>query len=209
MHRDSIKEEIANAITHGIGVLLSIWGLVMLIIQAVDKGNAYHVVSFTIFGSALIAVYLSSTLFHAIQANRAKHFFNIMDHSAIYFLIAGTYTPITLGPLRGPWGWSVFGVIWGLAIFGIVMKAINVGKHRTLSTMIYVGMGWMILIALKPLLELVPANGLWLLLAGGLSYSVGVVFYIFKNIPYGHSIWHIFVLGGSVCHFLAIYFYAV
>jgi hemolysin III len=209
MHRDSIKEEIANAITHGIGVLLSIWGLVMLIIQAVDKGNAYHVVSFTIFGSALIAVYLSSTLFHAIQANRAKHFFNIMDHSAIYFLIAGTYTPITLGPLRGPWGWSVFGVIWGLAIFGIVMKAINVGKHRTLSTMIYVGMGWMILIALKPRLELVPANGLWLLLAGGLSYSVGVVFYIFKNIPYGHSIWHIFVLGGSVCHFLAIYFYAV
>ncbi len=209
MNVDSQKEEIASAITHGIGVGLSIWALVLLVMKAVDQGNAYHVVSFTIFGSALITVYLTSTLFHAIRARRVKKFFNLMDHAAIYFLIAGTYTPITLGPLRGPWGWSIFGVIWGLAVAGIIFKVFFIGKYRTLSAILYVAMGWAIIVAVKPLLDAMPENGLWLLLAGGLSYSGGVVFYILKNIPYAHSIWHLFVLGGSVCHFLSIYLYVI
>ena len=209
MNVDSQKEEIASAITHGIGVGLSIWALVLLVMKAVDHGNVYHVVSFTIFGSALITVYLTSTLFHAIRARRVKKFFNLMDHAAIYFLIAGTYTPITLGPLRGPWGWSIFGVIWGLAVAGIIFKVFFIGKYRTLSAILYVAMGWAIIVAVKPLLDAMPENGLWLLLAGGLSYSGGVVFYILKNIPYAHSIWHLFVLGGSVCHFLSIYLYVI
>lgn len=209
MNVDSQKEEIASAITHGIGVGLSVWALVLLVMKAVDHGNVYHVVSFTIFGSALITVYLTSTLFHAIRAHRVKKFFNLMDHAAIYFLIAGTYTPITLGPLRGPWGWSIFGVIWGLAVAGIIFKVFFIGKYRTLSAILYVAMGWAIIVAVKPLLETMPENGLWLLLAGGLSYSGGVVFYILKDIPYAHSIWHLFVLGGSVCHFLSIYLYVI
>ncbi len=209
MNVDSQKEEIASAITHGIGVGLSIWALVLLVMKAVDQGNVYHVVSFTVFGSALITVYLTSTLFHAIRVRRVKKFFNLMDHAAIYFLIAGTYTPITLGPLRGPWGWSIFGVIWGLAVAGIIFKVFFIGKFRTLSAFLYVAMGWAIIVAVKPLLETMPENGLWLLLAGGLSYSGGVVFYILKDIPYAHSIWHLFVLGGSVCHFLSIYLYVI
>lgn len=209
MNVDSQKEEIASAITHGIGVGLSIWALVLLVMKAVDQGNVYHVVSFTVFGSALITVYLNSTLFHAIRAHRVKKFFNLMDHAAIYFLIAGTYTPITLGPLRGPWGWSIFGVIWGLAFAGIIFKVFFIGKYRTLSAILYVAMGWAIIVAIKPLLNAMPENGLWLLLAGGLSYSGGVVFYILKGIPYAHSIWHLFVLGGSVCHFLSIYIYVI
>jgi hemolysin III len=209
MNVDSQKEEMASAITHGIGVGLSIWALVLLVMKAVDQGNVYHVVSFTVFGSALITVYLTSTLFHAIRVRRVKKFFNLMDHAAIYFLIAGTYTPITLGPLRGPWGWSIFGVIWGLAVAGIIFKVFFIGKFRTLSAFLYVAMGWAIIVAVKPLLETMPENGLWLLLAGGLSYSGGVVFYILKDIPYAHSIWHLFVLGGSVCHFLSIYLYVI
>lgn len=209
MNVDSQKEEIASAITHGIGVALSIWGLVLLVMKAVEEGNAYHVVSFSIFGSALILVYLTSTLFHAIRARRVKKFFNLMDHAAIYFLIAGTYTPIMLGPLRGPWGWSIFGAIWGFAILGIIFKIFFIGRFRTLSAIFYVAMGWAIVVAIGPLLGTMPENGLWLLLAGGISYSGGVVFYLMKNMPYAHSIWHLFVLGGSLCHFLSIYHYVI
>ncbi len=203
--------EILNSITHGIGVLLSIAGLVILVVfAATTTGDAWKIVSFSIYGASLITLFTASTLYHSFRNKRIKHFLNIFDHAAIYILIAGTYTPFTLVSLRGPWGWSIFGVIWGLAIAGVVFKLFfYTDRLRLLSAVIYVLMGWIILVAIRPLVQQVPLGGLLWLLAGGLFYSLGVVFYIRKQNRFNHVIWHLFVLAGAISHFFSIYLYVL
>jgi len=200
----SFSEEIANGITHGIGALLSVAGLVLLIIQAVRFGTAWHVVSYTIFGSTMFILYLSSTLYHSIQHQKAKIILRIIDHSAIFLLIAGTYTPFVLVTLRGAWGWSLFGIIWGLAITGIIFKCITIGRFRILSVFIYIAMGWLVVIAMPKIINALDRTSLVLLIAGGLSYTLGTVFYALRRIPFSHTVWHLFVLGGTVMHFFAV-----
>jgi hemolysin III len=197
-------EEIANWVTHGIGLIASIAGLTLLIVFASLRGDAWHVVSFTVFGLALLILYTASTLYHAERRARAKTFFRKLDHAAIFLLIAGTYTPFLLTNLRGPWGWSLFGVIWGLCGAGAVFQLIFGERYRLISTLAYVFLGWLIVVALRPMLTHVPHGGLWLLLAGGLCYTVGVVFYLWHRLRYHHAVWHTFVLGGSACHYLAV-----
>jgi hemolysin III len=201
------KEEIANSITHGMGLCLSIVGLVILVVLASIHGDAWRVVSFSIYGSSLIILYAASTFYHSFRSERMKHLFKIIDHSAIFLLIAGTYTPFTLIPLRGAWGWSLFGAIWGLALAGIGFKLFFVNRFKVLSTIIYLIMGWIVLIAIQPLVKNIPAGGLGWLATGGILYSLGVIFYLWKKLPFNHAIWHFFVMGGSTCHFFAIYFY--
>ena len=200
----SFSEEIGNGITHGIGALLSVAGLVLLIIQAVRFGTAWHVVSYTIFGSTMFILYLSSTLYHSIQHQKAKIILRIIDHSAIFLLIAGTYTPFVLVTLRGAWGWSLFGIIWGLAITGIIFKCITIGRFRILSVFIYIAMGWLVVIAMPKIINALDRTSLVLLIAGGLSYTLGTVFYALRRIPFSHTVWHLFVLGGTVMHFFAV-----
>jgi len=197
-------EELVNSITHGIGVLLSIAGLVMLIVLAVMRGNAWHVVSFTIFGSTLILLYLASTLYHSFWNLKVKNIFARMDHSAIFLLIAGTYTPFVLTNLRGPWGWTIFGIIWGLAIAGVVLRSIYLEKYRVSSVVLYIGMGWLMLIAIRPAMQSIPRLSLLFLLLGGIFYTVGVIFYSWKKLPYNHGIWHLFVMAGSIMHYFAV-----
>ena len=203
------KEEIFNTISHGIGLLFSIPALVLLIVYASLYGNAWHIVSFSIYGSSLIILYTASTVYHAAKEPKLKHKLNVFDHSAIYILIAGTYTPFTLVTLNGAWGWSIFGIIWGLAIAGVISKLFFIGKFRTLSAIGYILMGWVIIIAIKPLLDNLATGGLWWLFAGGLSYSLGVIFYVQKKMPYAHGIFHIFVLLGSLFHFFSVFFYVL
>ena len=200
----STGEEIANAITHGIGALLAIAALVILVVVAAMRGTVWHVVSFSVFGSTLVLLYFSSTLYHSITHARAKHIFHKFDHISIYLLIAGTYTPFCLTVLRGWVGWTVFGVVWGCAILGTVIKAITVGKHVKLSTLLYVLMGWVIVLAFKPLWEAMTFNGLVLLIAGGLSYTAGTIFFLRDHVKYNHSAWHLFVIAGSVLHFFTV-----
>ena len=202
-------EEIANSLTHGLGTLLAIAGLVVLLVFATVYGNAWHVVSCSIFGAALILLYLASTLYHAIQHPRAKSVLRVLDHAAILVLIAGTYTPFTLVSLRGPWGWSLFGIIWGLAVVGIVIEVTRLRRYRAGLILLYVIMGWAVVAATQPMLANVARGGLWLLLAGGLAYTGGIVFYLWKKLPYNHAIWHLFVLAGSCLHYFAILFYVV
>lgn len=207
--RYSFAEEVFNSVSHGIGAGLGIAGLVIMIVYAAYTGDAWKIVSTTIFGASLIFMYTSSTLYHAL-VGRKRVFFNKMDHSAIYVLIAGTYTPFMLVTLRGPWGWSIFGAIWALAIAGILFKMFwYTKKLRTLSAVIYLIMGWLVVIALKPLIAKLPIGGLIWLVAGGLSYSIGIIFYLVKKIPFGHGIWHLFVLGGSFCHYLSVLLYVI
>lgn len=205
----SLKEEIANTITHSIGLLLSICGLVLLVVFASLRGDAWHIVSFSIFGTGMIMVYTSSTLFHSFRNFKIKSILNIIDHSAVFILIAATYTPFTLVTIRGPWGWSIFGIVWGAAIAGIILKVFFIGKHRTLSTLLYVAIGWVLLIAIRPLYLNLPTPGFWLLMSGCFTYSIGVIFYLWRSLPFGHSIWHLFVLGGTICHFFAIILYVL
>jgi hemolysin III len=200
----TIGDEIANAIIHGFGTLLSIAGLVILIIRGALQGNAWHVVSFTVFGSTMILLYLASTLYHSIQNPRVKLFLRKLDHSAIYLLIAGTYTPFVLVSLRGGWGWSLFGVIWGLAILGIVTKFLFIQKIPRLTVVIYIFMGWLILIAGPQILRRLEPESLTFLIIGGIAYTLGTVFYAWRKLPFSHAIWHLFVLGGSICHFFAV-----
>ncbi|MDO9512128.1 MAG: hemolysin III family protein [Bacteroidales bacterium] len=200
-------EEVFNSVSHAIGLGLSIAGLVLLIVFAVIDGNVWKIVSFTIFGSSLVILYASSMLYHSTK-NRIKYIFNKMDHAAIYILIAGTYTPFMLVTLRGGWGWSIFGVIWALAIAGVIMKFWFFNpKYRTISALLYLFMGWLVIIAIKPLIDSLDAGGLYFLMAGGLCYSFGIVFYLVKRIPFGHGIWHLFVIGGSICHFFSVLLY--
>lgn len=205
--KTSLGEEIANSVTHGVGALLSIAGAVLLVVRAAIHGNALHIASFSIYGLTLILLHTSSTLYHALHAPRAKRVFWVFDHASIYLLIAGTYTPFMLIPLWGAWGLSLMIAIWTLAILGIVFKSLFIGKLRKSSTALYVLMGWLIIIAGQQFWLHVPHESLIYLAAGGLSYTMGVVFYAWKRLPYGHMIWHLFVLGGSICHFFSIYLY--
>ncbi|MFT4414117.1 PAQR family membrane homeostasis protein TrhA [Fredinandcohnia humi] len=207
--QETLKEEIANAITHGLGVLLSIPALVMLIVFAVKYGDAWHIVSFSIFGSTMFLLYLFSTLLHSITHPKAKKVFAILDHSAIYLLIAGTYTPFVLVTLRGWLGWTIFGIVWGLAIIGIVFKVFYVERFIILSTVCYVLMGWLIIVGIKPLYESIGFNGFMLLLSGGILYTVGAVFYVWRKLPYNHAIWHGFVLAGSAAMYFCVLFYVL
>ncbi len=205
----SVGEEIANSVTHGIGVLLAILGLVMLVVFASLHGNAWHIVSCSIFGGTLLLLYLSSTLYHSIPSPKIKRLLRVFDHSAIYLLIAGTYTPFTLVNLRGPWGWSLFGIVWGIALLGIILKMTPYAQLRGVSTTLYLIMGWTVIIAIKPMLAVLAPTGFTLLLLGGLAYTFGVIFYAWKRLPYGHAIWHLFVLAGSCCHFFAVFYYVI
>ena len=212
MEKDKIKyydpkEEKLNVISHFIGLLLSVVALVLLVVKASLFGNALHIVSFSIFGASLIVLYAASTLYHFSQAPKLRQRLNIFDHAAIYILIAGTYTPFTLVVLNGWVGWTIFGVSWGLALFGVIFKLFFTGKFDKISTIAYVLMGWLIVFAVKPLIHNLPTEGLLWLLAGGLFYTVGAVLYSFKSMKYNHAIFHVFVLLGSFSHFMAVYFY--
>ncbi len=205
----SAAEEIAHATTHGLGLLLSIAGLVVLVVFATIRGNAWHVVSVAVYGATLVVLYAASTFYHALPSPKTKKFFRALDHSAIYLLIAGTYTPFTLVNLRGGWGWTLFGMVWGLATLGVVLEIVAKRRMKVLSLVLYVGLGWLVAIAIKPLLAAVATGGLVLMVAGGLAYTGGVVFYASRRIPFNHAIWHVFVLGGSVCHFFAVLLYVI
>lgn len=205
----SLGEEIANSITHGIGALLAVAGLIVLISVAVNHGNVWHIVSNSIFGTTMILLYLASTLYHSISLPRAKRVLRLLDHSAIYLLIAGTYTPFLLVNLHGPWGWSLFVLVWGVALTGIVLTATPLGQKRALSLTLYLFLGWFILIAIKPLMNFLDPGGIRLLVGGGLAYTGGVFFYTWKRLPYHHAIWHLFVLTGSCLHFFAVLFYVI
>jgi len=205
----SLAEEIAHAITHGVGLLLSIAGLIVLIVLASLRGDAWHVVSVSVYGATLVLLYSASTFYHALPAPRAKSVFRTLDHAAIYLLIAGTYTPFMLVNLRGGWGWALFGVVWGLAVLGIVLEAVAKQRVRILSVVLYLGLGWLVAIAVKPLVQSVEPGGLVLLVAGGLAYSVGVVFYSWKRLPYHHAVWHVFVMAGSLFHFFAVLLFVI
>lgn len=207
--RYTLGEEIANSIIHGVGAVLGIAGLGVLTAFASLHGDAWHIVGCSIFGAALILLYTTSTLYHSIPLPRVKAVLRTLDHSAIFILIAGTYTPFLLVNLRGPWGWSLFGVIWGLALLGIVLRIVRGRRSTFVSVALYIGMGWAVVVAAKPLLNSVAPGGLWLLLLGGLAYTLGVIFYVWKRLPYHHAIWHVFVLAGSILHFFAILFYVI
>ena len=204
----SLGEEIANSITHGVGLALSIAAAPVLIVSAARHHTAWEIVGSSIFAFTLIALYAASTIYHAFPPSRAKRVLRVIDHGAIYLLIAGTYTPFALGALRGPWGWTLIGLVWGLAAAGVVFKSVRGFHHPKLSLAIYLAMGWIIVIAVKPLLAHVAPGGLWWLLAGGLCYTGGVVFYALDHKRYVHSVWHLFVLAGSACHFVAVWLYS-
>lgn len=202
-------EEIANTIIHGIGILLSIASLVLMVVFAALKGTAWHVVGASLFGSSLIIMYTFSTLYHGITNRRAKDILEIFDHSAIYFLIAGTYTPFTLTTLRGPMGWTLFGITWGLAIFGVFFKMFFVKKFMFISTLIYIGMGWLVVIGWNQLVENLPFWGIFWLVLGGVLYTFGTIFYVWRKMKYHHALWHLFVLAGSICHVFSVLFYVI
>ena len=203
----SLGEEIANSVTHGIGAALSVAGLILLVVLSANDGDVWRVVSFSVYGSTLVILYLASTLYHSFQNPRVKRVFRVFDHASIYLLIAGSYTPVLLVSMRGAWGWSLFGVVWGLALLGVAFKVIFIGRCEVLATAAFVLMGWLVVIAFKEMRVRVPPGGIALLIAGGLVYTLGVIFYAWEKLPFNHAIWHLFVLGGSICHFFAVLFY--
>ncbi|MFN2603725.1 MAG: hemolysin III family protein [Gemmatimonadaceae bacterium] len=205
----TIGEEIANSLTHGVGLLASVIAFPVLLIRAQSSSDSAAVAGAAIFGATLILAYATSTIYHALPISKGKQLFRVLDHSAIYLLIAGTYTPFALGPLRGPWGWTLLGVIWALALIGIVSKLTIGFRLPRLSTGLYLLMGWLIVVAIKPLVETIPREGLLWLAAGGLAYTGGVVFYHMKHVRYAHMIWHLCVAAGSLCHFIAVLRYAI
>jgi len=205
----SAREEVAHAITHGAGALLSVAGLALLVTFSALHGDAWLVVGTSIFGASLVLAYTASTLYHSFRADRLRRLMRKFDHAAIFLLIAGTYTPFTLVTLRGPWGWSLFGIIWGLAAAGVALKFWFAGRFRVASTLLYLGMGWLVVMALKPLAAALPRGGLVWLFAGGACYSAGTIFYLARRMPYHHAIWHLWVLAGSVCHWVAVFVYVV
>ncbi|MBM3391267.1 MAG: hemolysin III family protein [Betaproteobacteria bacterium] len=207
--RYTLREEIASSVTHGIGILLAIAGLAVLVAFAAINGDAWHVTSCSIFGAALILCFTTSTLYHSVQVERLKHTLRALDHAAIFVLIAGTYTPFLLVNLRGPWGWSLLAVIWGLTFAGIGLRLFLKGRLHGLVVSIYIAMGWIVVVAAEPMLRHVGTGGLILLAAGGLAYTAGVAFYKWKRLPYNHAIWHGFVLAGAALHFFAVLFYVI
>jgi hemolysin III len=198
------KEELANALTHGFGALLAIAGLVLLVVFASLRGTARHIVGASIFGATMVLLYVMSTLYHSFRGPRVKKVFRILDHASIYLLIAGTYTPLCLGTLKGAWGWSLFGVIWGLAVLGVTFKAIFIQRMAWLSLAVYLLMGWLVVIAILPLWRAMPPGGLACLFGGGLFYTLGAGLYAWKRLPYHHAAWHLCVVGGTVCHFACV-----
>ena len=205
----NLGEAIANSVTHGIGAVLSAIGLFVLVVLATLRGGPRLIVSVSVYGATLCLLYLISTLYHAIPTPRARKVFRFLDHASIYLLIAGTYTPFTLVLLRGSWGWTLFGLVWGIAAAGVVFKAFATGRFGILSGCLYIAMGWLIIIAIKPLLAALPLSGFAWLMAGGLFYTGGMAFYANDRKPYFHMIWHLFVLAGSLCHFVAILRYVM
>jgi hemolysin III len=200
-----LGEEIAHSVTHGIGTVLAIAGMVMLIAYAHACGSTRHIISCSIFGASLVILYLASTLYHGIQHPKAKEILRIIDHSAIYLLIAGTYTPFTLVNLQGVWGWSLFGVVWGLALLGIALRLSPLRRFSSIRLILYITMGWAAIVAIKPLAASVPRGALILIVMGGLMYTVGIIFYLWRRLPYHHAIWHLFVLSGSILHYGAVF----
>ncbi len=205
----TLGEEIANSVTHGIGAALGIAALVVLVTFAGFDGDAWRIVSFAVYGATLVIAYLASTFYHSFPWPRAKNLLRVFDHASIYLLIAGTYTPFALVHLRGGWGWTIFGLIWGMAAAGVVCKAVALDKFRALPMILYIGMGWLIVIAFKPLVAALPTGGLVWLIAGGLAYTSGLIFYGLDRMPYNHAIWHLFVLAGSICHFFCLLLYTL
>lgn len=205
----TLGEEVAHALTHGLGVVLAIVGLTVMVARATLYGNYWHIVGAAIFGATLVLMYTASTLYHSIPQPRAKRILRIIDHSTIYLLIAGTYTPFTLVTLHGVWGWSLLAVTWGLALAGVIFKAFATGRFEKLSLAIYLGMGWCIVVAIKPLLHTLAPGGLVLMVLGGLAYTGGVAFYASDHRRYFHAVWHAFVLAGSVLQYFAVLFYVI
>lgn len=205
----SALEEILNSITHGAGALVSIAGLVLLVFYSSTHGQASHIASCTVFGISLVLLYTASTLYHSFQKPNIKHILKILDHSCIYVLIAGTYTPFMIVIVRGALGWTIFAIVWSLTVLGIIFKAFFVNRFNIVSTLAYILMGWLIIFAIKPLFQTLPGGGIAWLVVGGLAYTLGTIFYAWKTLPFNHAIWHLFVLAGSVCHFMAVLFYVV
>lgn len=203
------QEELANTVTHGLGALFSLGALVFLVVFSSLNGNAYHIVSSSIFGGSLLLLYSMSTCYHWVRTPHRKNIFRTLDHSSIFLLIAGTYTPFTLVTLHGGWGWTLFGLVWGLAVIGVMLKTLTRHELKKLSLGLYIAMGWLIIIAAKPLLASVDFGGLALLVGGGLCYTLGIVFYVWQSLAFNHAIWHLFVLAGSLLHFFAVFFYVV
>ncbi len=209
-HAYPLGEEIANAITHGLGIAGSIAALVLLTVFAARADDPLRLASGITFGVSLTFLYLASTLYHSLKPAKAKRVFKVLDHAGVYLLIAGSYTPFALVTLRDDaWGWVIFGTVWAIAIVGISTEAFWVDRPKWLSAAVFLGMGWIVVVAAKPLLAALPAGGLWLLLAGGLAYTLGTIFYVLKRVPYMHAVWHLWVIGGSVCHVLAVLLYVM
>lgn len=205
----TLGEEIANAIIHGLGIGLSVAALVLLVTFAALAGDDYRIASAIVFGVALVLEYTASTLYHSFPQPKVKHLFKIFDHCGIYLLIAGSYTPFCLVTLREDGGWLMFGVIWAFAVVGMALEAFWAYRPRWLSAAVYLGMGWMVVFSIKPLLANLAPAGVWLLVAGGLCYTVGTVFYVLKRVKYMHAVWHVWVLAGSTCHFLSVLLYVM
>jgi len=201
------KEEIANTISHGLGLMLALVAVPILIVAAMRAGNVHFTVGVTVFGGTMVLLYLASTLYHSLTHEAAKALFRVFDHTAIFLLIAGTYTPFSLGVLRGPWGWSLLAAVWTLAIVGITLKIRKRTRHSPICIVLYVIMGWLAIVAVKPILLLVPVPGVLLILAGGLAYTGGLAFFAAHRIRYNHFIWHLFVIAGTTCHFFAVLWY--
>ena len=204
----SVGEEIANSVSHGIGFLVALAATPLLVLSAARRGGAVEILGASVFAASVAVLYLASTLYHALPRNKAKHVFRIIDHNAIFLLIAGTYTPFTLGVLRGAWGWALLGAVWSLAVLGIALKSAGGIRYPRLSTALYVGMGWLALVAIRPLWVHVPLAGWLWLLAGGVAYTAGIAFYAAERVRYGHLVWHVFVLAGTTCHGVAVLRYA-
>ncbi|MEW5984631.1 MAG: hemolysin III family protein [Acidobacteriota bacterium] len=205
----SLGEEVAHALTHGVGLVASLVGLVALVVAAAETRDPWRIVGCAIYGTTLVLMYTASTLYHSLSRTRARRVFRVLDHSAIFLLIAGTYTPFTLVNLRGPWGWTLLGVVWGVAVLGVTSKSVFGTRWPILSTTLYVVMGWSVLVAVRPVLTQIPPAGIAWLGAGGVAYTAGVAFFAWERLRYSHAIWHVFVLAGSVFHFVAVFLYAV
>ena len=201
------REEIANSISHALALVLALAALPVLILSAAKAGSTRFTFGVSVFGATIIFLYLASTLYHSLTHERAKQFFRHVDHCAIFLLIAGSYTPFTLGVLRGPWGWTLLTIVWVLAVAGIAMKLIAGHRHWWLSMVLYLVMGWLAIVAIKPILTLVPLPGILLILAGGIAYSGGLAFFAAHRVRYNHFIWHLFVMAGTICHYLAVLWY--
>lgn len=197
-------EELANSVTHGVGLGISLVGAVVLVVFTALRGDSWQIFSSGVYGVSLVTLYTASTLYHSFRPPEIKRVLRIFDHCAIYLLIAGSYTPFTLVSLRGGWGWTLFSLVWGLAVAGIIFKVFFTGRLNALSTTVYVLMGWLCVVAAKPIIAMVPTGALWWLAAGGIIYTAGTVFYHNRRVPYSHAIWHLFVIGGSACHYFAI-----